>query len=416
MRFIILLSLLALSVYAESARKIYEVPIKYVESQSERDSKLIFHKTFSGMGEQVEQFLEKFASKFLPNEIKKALEYIESFISLKKRYSRFQLGSRFNATLPEEIIEDVMNAQYFGEISIGTPAQLFKVVFDTGSSNLWVPSHSCWSAACWLHKTYKSSQSTTFNKNGTSLEIKYGSGGVKGFFSNDVVSVAGLNAFNITFGEATSLEGVSFIAAKFDGILGMGFRSISINHVITIFEALFEQNQIEEASFSFYLSKTPGQDSRLVLGGGNPKYFEGRLSYYPVVSETYWVIAMDGFTINGQVVKCSKAIMDTGTSLIVGSGDIINKINEQIGTIDSTCLGLDKLPNITVNISGDEYVLTPNDYVMKVTLLGTSQCLSGFMAMELPLKDTVILGDVFLKTYYTVFDMSHKQVGLARAK
>ncbi|KAG0456196.1 hypothetical protein HPP92_023984 [Vanilla planifolia] len=234
-------------------------------------------------------------------------------------------------------LKDYFNAQYYGEISVGTPPQNFLVIFDTGSSNLWVPSKKCFSIACLFHSKYKSSKSSTYKKNGTPAAIKYGTGAVAGFLSQDHVSLGDLVVKDQVFIEATSEPGYVFLAAKFDGILGLGFKEISVDDVVPVWYNMLDQGLIKEPIFSFWLNRNLEDDEggEIVFGGSDRKHYVGDHTYVPVTQKGYWQFAMGDVLIGGNKTGfCSggcTAIADSGTSLFAGPTTIIAEINHKIG-------------------------------------------------------------------------------------
>src|ERR1700759_2366465 len=168
----------------------------------------------------------------------------------------------------------------FSEITIGTPPQTFKVVLDTGSSNLWVPSTECGSIACYLHTKYDSSSSSTYKKNGTSFEIRYGSGSLSGFVSQDTMSIGDLKIKDQLFAEATEEPGLAFAFGRFDGILGLGFDTISVNKIVPPFYEMVNQGLLDEPVFAFYLGDTADGEgeSEAIFGGINEDHFTGKLT------------------------------------------------------------------------------------------------------------------------------------------
>jgi Eukaryotic aspartyl protease len=114
------------------------------------------------------------------------------------------------------------DSMYVGNVTIGTPPQLFTVVFDTGSSNLWIPSAKCTDAGCTGKHKYNSAHSSTYYPNGKAIQIQYGTGSMQGYLSGDEVALAGVKLHNVTFAEATSLAQF-FDGVPMDGILGLGY-------------------------------------------------------------------------------------------------------------------------------------------------------------------------------------------------
>ncbi|GAV81970.1 Asp domain-containing protein [Cephalotus follicularis] len=340
-------------------------------------------------------------------------------IGLKKRkfHKNKRVAAQLDSTEGEmESLKNFRDTEYYGEIGIGTPPQTFTVIFDTGSSNLWVPSIYC--SNCDSHSEYDSSNSSTYKDNGTFAYIAYGSGYVLGYFSQDDLKVSDLLVKYQDFTETLFESGFSGLPS--DGLLGLAFPSISVQKADPPFYNMMSQGLVKEPLFSVWLNGNGiGEGGgELVFGGSDPNHYTGEPTYVPVTKEGYWQFAFKDFSIGDKAAGYCKtscpAIADTGTSLFTGPTDAIDKINEAIGanTTDLTVnCNNSSLLIVSFIIGGKKFPLTPKQYIVQVS---ATQCISGFQPLDQ--QGLWIFGDVFMRAYWTVFDIGNSRLGFATAK
>jgi len=348
-----------------------------------------------------------------------------------------------NGALPVVNITDFQDSEYYGPVSVGTPEQVFTVIYDTGSSNLWVPSAECISKACKTHHKYDKSKSSTFQPDGRKLILPYGSGVCFGTLIKETVKIGGVELTNASVGSIVIEPGQVWVESPFDGILGLGYPQIAmpvdkVHPVLPPFDQAMKEKKVAKNQFAFFLNtcNPPSSHgnasdecagSQLTLGGVDTTKFSGDITWVPepLIQKVlgYWLVKSTGIKIgNDTVAPCATPfigcpmVVDTGTSIIVVPPTEFKKVNQTIGAVNADCSNVKSLPTISFTLAGKEFPLEPEFYVLRgADSNGASSCQLGITGQSVGVPGLYILGDPFLRKYYSVYDRDENKVGFALA-
>lgn len=360
---------------------------------------------------------------------------------------------------------------YYGTLLAGTPAVPYKVVFDTGSGHLILPSTYCSSETCRAHRRYRRSQSISardIDHDGRTVQsgeprdqitVSFGTGEVSGVFVEDVVctdisAASGTNASSdevpsgctkMALIVATDMSAEPFQAFEFDGVLGLGLTGLSqspmFNFINVLSERLSPQENPYSHTFGVFLAEDESEGSEITIGGWAPERIQGQPRWNSVLApeQGHWTVSITNMHVDGQPISfCEgggcKGVVDTGTSLLAVPTDSFAEIYELLRHTPpphGTCQGEGPqlhivLDSITISLGPEDYsrleetapksstaVFTPDGSRAK-----SRRCRPMLMTMDLPEPvgpKLFIFGEPVLRKYYTVYDSKAQRVGFGRA-
>jgi hypothetical protein len=325
---------------------------------------------------------------------------------------------------------------YVGTVTVGDRNQTFDMMFDTGSSDMWIPGPSC-QTDCYPHALYEG----YYYGFGVPFSILYGDGsGHTGeqVYADVSIGGASLSAFNLNLISAVSDP--YYATDFFDGIVGMGFPSIStINNTTLLVPSLFQAGKIPANLFSIYFP--PNEEGGVLTLGAIPSgMYTGTIVYIPLISADYWSISLGSILVRGKTAAYSsgsliswKAIVDSGTSLLLGPAATIAQIFTDIaaavkgkgvfvdphtGLKAVACSGRNLIPNFDLNLVGSDKKIQkltlPGDALVMDLVSDGVTCPLGLGATSSS-SPAWILGDVFIRQFFTVFDYANTRLGFANA-
>ena len=334
-----------------------------------------------------------------------------------------------------DVITSIEAIYYIGPVVIGT--QTFQVIYDTGSNMLWVPSSTCGSTCA--SRTLYTGSYTSANQQ---MDLTYGSGSVTGTMVYASVTFADETLSSFKIGLASNVGFPGFSSSEFDGILGLAWPSLNADlNVPAIVPTMYSSNLIPNNLFTIYLN-SDGTNGELNVGEIDPSRYQGDIRYMPLTLKLWWTVNLIDVTLNNAAVTSTSkysTIIDSGTSLIIGPDDQVIALMNSIQSVsgknvyyDSSsaiyavyCTDVTALPSMTFTLAGSDnqmYQFTMPAAAYIVSSLSSNPAIcplgiqgSGSISSLSSTSINWILGDPFLRSFYTVYDYEESRIGVAVA-
>ncbi|KAH9480701.1 Polyporopepsin [Psilocybe cubensis] len=315
---------------------------------------------------------------------------------------------------------------YTMSVGVGSPATQYTLLIDTGSSNTWVGAG----------KAYK--QTSTSKSTRNSVNVTYGSGSFSGTEFTDEVTLGSLVIKNQSIGVASKANGFQDV----DGILGIGPVDLTEGtvsntpNVPTVTQNMFTQKLIPTESIGISYEPTTSDgalNGELTFGSVDTSKTTSDVTFVPITSTSpasnYWGIDQTiSYGQDSSPLLTSSGIVDTGTTLLLIATDAFNAYQKATGaTLDQTT-GLltvteeqfSNMQSLFFNIGGTTFEFTPNAQIWprsQNSQLGGEEGKIYLITSDLGNNSGTgldfINGFAFLQRFYSVYDTTNAQVGLA---
>jgi saccharopepsin len=322
-----------------------------------------------------------------------------------------------------------------GNLDIGTPPQSFRVLFDSGSSDIWVRSVECTSLDCESVPYYKAHESQSFiSMSQIPGSILYYDGfHVDGYYGLESIYMDHYVLQNVTFIAASTVYGES---NEMDGTVGLNFGPENAKN--PFLESL--RNQSDSAPIFSYHVGLDDVSGGITFGAIDIGRYNGELSWMsvgPFFDEDhkpqyqYWRVKLGAVFIEHKSLKLEPifAIFDTGSSLTLLPATYAKTINQKLGLsrIDIGLPGIHygiscfdgevpELPDLVFKFGDVDVTISATTFIYIRLYNSQLYCISGLVGNPYPASsetDIIILGNVILRQFYTVFDYGSFKIGLS---